>query len=165
MARRSFWNDQMIDLDIANGVESLISLLSGLGTDIATELTLIRTIIRLDVMSTDPVETNQGIQRLAMGIGVVSNEAFAIGTTAVPDSNTSGEHPARGWVYRTAGAIQINISSGAVLSEMWRVDEDIRTKRKIDRGDLFMKFANLNVQGTGNSLTVVGVVRCLLLLP
>ncbi len=162
MPRRTFWNEQILGFTTANGAETLISLLSGLGD--ATEMTLIRTIVRLDVMVDDSAETNSSIQRMSMGIGITSEEAFSIGTTAISDPATASEHPSRGWVYRTSGAVFIsNVAQGGHAP--WRINDDIRTKRKIDRGDLFMKFQNDNLEGATNTLITAGVVRCLLMLP
>ncbi len=161
MPRRTFWNDQVLNIDVASGNSNVISLLSGLGD--TTEFTLIRTIISVDVVPEDLVEANTGgIQRWAAGIGVTSEEAFSIGISAISNPQTATEHPARGWVWRSAGAV-LKIQGVGFPYPMVR--EDIRSKRKIDRGDLFLAFSNEALEGTVFAIKLCGMVRCLLMLP
>jgi len=161
MARRTFWSDTIIFQDKGSNTESILGLLQDLDLQQSTELTLIRTIIELDVLP-DPESIAVSTQKVSLGIMVVSNEAVSIGTTAVPDPEVGGDFPSRGWIYRTSRGVHMDNSIGLPPLAL---QADIRSKRRVDRGDLIIKFTNRPALGTGQNVLFTGIVRCLLLMP
>jgi len=161
MARRTAWVDRIIDNDILTGGQALLSLLGTL-TPIETRAT---TVVRIIVdLKAHPISSppTVGASRTAIGIGVASQDAFAAGVGSVPDPESAADEPPRGWLYRNAQGIY----SGSVeTTDLARFKVDLRTKRKIDNGELYMIVTNTAMFGTTYTVTLVGIVRTLLLLP
>ena len=161
MARRTAWVDTLVDVDLASAGTSLVSLLGTL-TPINTRATTVVRVL-VDIVGVATTETTQGIQRLSIGIGVASQDAFTVGFTAIPSPSTAADEPPRGWVYRASGLVLV----GGDLQQqsLVRHTADIRAKRKVDNGELYLVMTNVALFGTTSPLTIVGLVRTLLLLP
>ena len=120
---------------------------------------MIRTLICLYVLPA-PISTVAGVQSVVIGIGVASQEAFAAGVVA--DPQTDLDFPQGGWVYRCRHAV-IDDSTPGYPTPV--IKEDLRSMRKIHRGELFMTVENLAAEGTTFSIRYVGIVRSLIKLP
>jgi len=128
-------------------------------------LTAIRIVVDLTVYSGSANEDEYEMV-VDFGIGVSSAEAFAVGVTALPDPNTVGDYPPRGWLFvGTKVATQI-IPGGATPGAMWvqRADfkMDLRASRRIDKGVLFAIFRNGDIAGS-KALSITGRIRALCL--
>ena len=158
MPRRTAWTDTVISFLVASGALDLRTLLTGISPVDTSGTTLIRTLIRLD-FSSNTTAGAWGVQGVDFAIGIASQQAFAVGSTAIPDPGVSGDKPPRGWVYRTsAGVAQNGVGSPVIYS----MQADIRGARKIEDGELYIVTRNTAIQGTAMGVNVRGLVRCLL---
>ena len=85
---------------------------------------------------------------IAVAIGVVSQEAFTVGTTALPPPATSSDYS---WLYWAINPIQVfnATPTGGELLSFYRVNFDIRSMRKIKSGEsLTMVFQYADISGT-----------------
>ena len=122
---------------------------------VARRLTVVRTIVSLDIFSTT-VAGVWGVQEIALGIGVISREAFAAGV--FPDPVEANDKPTRGWLWRTHQAVSQNGSGGQVLVH---IEGDFRGARKLDAGVLILIINNTPLQGTAFTVFTRGLVRTL----
>ena len=102
MPSRTVWLDTTINTDLTSGGSSgLTNLMAGMSDEQirTTSLTLLRTIIRLDVAATVH-DAGEGSQRVSLGIGVASSDAAALGVTALPDPENMSDFPPRGRAWR-----------------------------------------------------------------
>ncbi len=93
---------------------------------------------------------------LTLGIGRVSSDAAALGSTAMPDPNDQPEFP---WLYWASRSLRFLItatpSTGQELAGYASVDFDIRTMRKVKAGESIAVVSQyVDVTGTP-SLTLV----------
>ena len=159
MARKADWQDTLVNLTVASGAQSVSSLMAGLTASDSRGLTVTRTIVSLTLLP--PVAVSDGYQGAFVGIGVTSQEAFA--ASIVPDPNNAFDRPPRGWLFRAARTV---IGAAALVPySPQMIEVDIRGKRKLDNGELFLAVNNDAVGGTPFSLTVRGFVRVVFLLP
>jgi len=154
--RMTDWVDTVISLGAGDGAQATASLLTGLAPVNLRGATVIRSIIELDLSSAS-VAGAWGVQRLDFGIGVADQEAHAAGV--LPDPLTSGDKPARGWMYRTSRAVSQNGIGSQVL---FPLRADIRGARKIENGEVYYIFNNNNVFGTAFTVQVMGLIRLLI---
>jgi len=159
MPRMTDWIDTVLALSIPTGGQANLSLITGAAPINMRGVTLIRTIINLNIIS-ETTAGAWGIQQLDMAIGITSQEAFAAGT--LPDPVTSGDKPSRGWIWRDSVGVSQNGVAGGVLV---RVQQDIRGARKIENGELFIVCNSTARQGTTFQSQLFGVIRCLMKLP
>ena len=160
MARTSFWEDTLINFQIASGAQGITNLLVNLNRDERRGLTVIRTLVRLDLLPATP-DAAFGEQALCMGIGVSSEEAFS--AAALPDPNVAGDRPARGWIFRDVYVVKDHTAEDG-SSPIRRVEMDLKSKRKVDSGQLFFAFNNDPIRGTVFDVRVHGLVRMLYLM-
>ena len=156
---RTLWSDTLVAHDVAIGGQTALSLVVDFSTEemrLAT-LTLMRTIIGLDIGYTVH-DSGEGSAMIDMGIGIASQEAFAGGT--LPDPNAAGDFPVRGWVFRARGRVFGFIANDAAVYS-WRLDRDIRARRKLDNGEAFVVWNNTTVEGAGGVVRVTGLIRTL----
>ncbi len=98
-----------------------------------------------------------------VGIGVTSTQAFGVGLTALPDPTGTTTFPPRGWLYvATRHVAQLVTSSTGIINENAIFQFDIRAMRKIDKGILFVRIANTNLN-IGGAMEVTGRIRTLCL--
>ena len=154
--RRTIWIDTLVDITMANSTQVVQSLVGTANVIEHTQWTLIRTLICMDIF-VEPTGTVDGIQGYDIGIGVASQEAFNAGV--VPDPNVAADAPARGWVYRCRRSVQ-NVE-GAIEPIFIHLQEDIRTMRKMDSGELYVVHNNTNLRGSAFDIGVIGIIRCL----
>ncbi len=121
-------------------------------------------ILQVVVKKTSEVEMMQIID---IGIGVSSLEAFNVGVTGLPDPQTQGDYPPRGWLYVSRRVVQQSLPTGGTPTAMWRqaavFNFDLRAMRKIDKGVLFLVGFSTTVDGAASSVRLIGRVRALCL--
>ena len=161
MPRQSEWKDNLFDFNLASGQGNVQSLVANFTEPDKRGMTLIRTIIHIEMFS-NTVAGAYGVQVVSAGIGVASQEAFAIGATAISDPQTESDKPTRGWVWRTQIAVSQN---GTGLDLVRTISRDIRAVRKLENGELFIVFDSDPGVGTAFTMSVRGLVRTLFKLP
>ena len=157
--RATDWIDTLLSFTTATGAQTITSLMTGVAPVNVRRQTLVRTLIELRLYSASVAEA-WGTQIADIGIGITSQEAFAAGVVA--DPNTAGDQPSRGWIYRTRVAVAQNGIGAQVLYE---VRADIRSQRKLDDGECFIILANGVDLGTSFTVKANGLIRQLWLLP
>jgi len=163
MRRNRAWADFNVDTNLAAAGEAVVNLLANATVNLDT-ITVTRIIGRLLVVPSVIANATVSIQRVAMGIGVASTEAFAIGVTAIPSPSDVTDFPARGWLWKQLGIMVNQQDSGTV--EAWHFPElvfDVRAQRKVDKGILFLKLRNDDVIAGTTAVKVIGLIRVLCL--
>ncbi len=158
--RRTSWEDSVLANTIVVGTQTLLSIDGTPSVDTGQGRTLTRVIGDLVFVSTT-VAGAWGVNRMGIGIGGCSREAFTAGV--VPDPLSETEEPPRGWIYRHVAVMSQNGIGTPVVSG--RVQFDIRAQRRLDSGRHFLAFDNEAQFGTTASYRVIGLVRALYLLP
>jgi len=162
--RRRIWKDRVVQASIVVDGEILVRLTGATEPDPVDSkgMTLVRSIGRLSAFAASPGAVN-GSMDLFVGIGLTSEEAFGIGTTAVSSVQVEDENPPSGWLLRTDMVMHDSIDSydhPAVMTE-W----DIRAQRRLMYMVPFLRLETIVVAGSGFTLSICGVVRSLYLLP
>ena len=89
-------------------------------------------------------------------------EAIQASSVSIPFPQEEDEFPSSGWLYRNIVPVLADATPGFPVPI---IDKDIRAQRKLMYGAPWIRFVNLNQQGTPFSVRVDGVIRCLYLLP
>ena len=98
-----------------------------------------------------------------LGIGVTSMQAFAAGANSVPDPSTMTDYPPRGWLYVTRKYVGQSLTDTTGVTSVQAVFSfDVRAMRKIDKGILYLRMANVMIN-VGGAMEVSGRVRVLCL--
>ena len=121
-----------------------------------TGWTLVRTIIGIDVAYVVH-DSGEGSHLFSCGIGIGSREAVSI-SGGVPDAQTPGDYPERGWIFRA----QYRIWGFAADQPQYmtrRVEKDIRAKRKLDNGRAYFTAISTLEEGAASTLAVNGLIR------
>jgi len=155
VTRQVDWQDTQISLEIASGAQGNTRVDGSVTDVVARRLTAIRTIISMDVFSTS-VAGAWGVQECAIGIGVISREAFAAGV--LPDPVEATDKPTRGWLWRTTRAVSQN---GIGTPIIVHIEGDFRGARKLDAGILLLICNNTVLDGTAFTFRLRGLVRTL----
>jgi len=161
--RNRAWIDFNVDSNLAAGAELVSDLLLNATVNLDT-ITVTRIIGRMLCLPSVVANNTVSAQIVSVGIGVSSNEAFNVGTTAIPDPNVANEAPPRGWLWKDRGVLVNQQDSGTV--EAWHFPEfrfDVRAQRKVDRGTLFIKFVNQDLLAGTTAIKIAGLVRVLCL--
>jgi len=166
MPRTPWWVDTLIATQLAAAGISNPNLMGPFITNVIDRrgLTCTRLLIHLAFMTTTE-GGSEGINAIDCGIGVINNDAFVDGS--FPDVNAEEDRPARGWLWRdryiTRETIQgTNLVSPGYFTE---VKADIRSRRRIDSGVLWLSMVNTTLAGSGHATQIAGIVRALMLLP
>jgi len=159
--RKTQWVDTLLDFTIANAGQDIRSLLSTLIGNDTQGMTLVRTIMELNL---GPINWTGafGTQALDVAIGMADQESFLAGT--LPDPSVASESPVLGWVFRTRMGLLNPGSVSAGFERRW-IQMDLRAQRRIDDGELYMIMDNFPGLGTAFSVQVTGIVRTLYKLP
>jgi len=154
---RTFWEDTLINLDVAASAQGAVTLVGSFSNEELrlSSLTLMRTIIGLDCAYVVH-DAGEGSHLVDIAIGVESQEAFAAGVH--PDPNVGTDHPVRGWVFRARGRI-FGFAADQPTIYTWRIDRDLRGRRKLDNGESFLVMNNSTIEGTSASIKLTGLVR------
>ncbi len=158
MARQSFWDDTLLNTDVASGAQ-VGTLLTATPGGQSEGFTLVRTIITLS-FTPSTVLANDGAQAVDLGIGLITKEAQAAGV--FPDSNTNTEQPMGDWVWRTR---EVLTGDNSVMLRRIRVHANIKAGRKLAAGVFVLVANNSPLVGTAFTAKVVGVIRMLILRP
>ena len=156
MARPGFWIDTLLATTTTIGTPKIDSLMTNVSSSQSRRgWTCVRTIIGLDVAVTVH-DAGEGSQRYFIGIGVASQEAFAAGAIADPETVT--DHPTRGWLYR-AGYRIFNFAADQPAVFVRRIEKDIRAKRKLDNGEMYVAQSAVAQEGATTTITTIGFIR------
>ena len=119
------------------------------------QMTLLRTIIGLNVGLTIH-DSGEGSQLVSLGIGIASQEAFAV--NRLSDPRIDSDYPTRGWVWRARYRVfGFAADQPAVFTQ--RIDLDLRSMRRLENGQSFLKIVNEDVEGVSSPITVHGLIR------
>ena len=125
--------------------------------------TVTRLIGQLTLMANDLDAAVTVAQRIDMGIGVASREAFTAGI--VPDPVLSSDYPTLGWLWITSSVVIKVNASGTTEAFLYPVIQfDIGAQRKVDKGVLYFVADNTAIIGGGMSVRLAGRLRSLVLL-
>ena len=159
MARRTAWEDTLIDQDVASSGQNNQQLMNNLVQDERRGLTVVRWIGELSLNSLT-VAGAYGVMKLALGITMLDADAAAAG--AFPDPNQALDKPPRGWVYRTQCGVSQNGVGTPIIT---RCTFDIRAMRRFEGSVAYLIIDNNSSVGTSFTTQVHGYIRCLTLLP
>ena len=162
MARQRSWADTRYGgVDVVAGTDLLTDLLA-VAPRVDT-LTVVRIVAELNIGYTVTTTVADADSIVDIGIGVTAQEAFDAGVTSVPDPEDPSSYPPRGWIYvNTFMVAQLVTTDGGIIDHRATIRFDIRAMRKIDKGVLFLRLSqkNLNVGGV---MDLTGRVRALCL--
>ena len=152
-------------LNIQLGTAASITPINPLGDldpSFVNRSTIVRTIIEVLLYTDGMANSIDGAVNIDIGLGVSSVTAATANVHA--DPSLGAEFPRDGWIFRTRRVVANQQQSGTV--EMWsfaRVHEDIRSQRKLDRGEEFLAINSSVSSGTGFTVRISGIIRTLLL--
>ena len=156
--RHYFWVDTNHALQVASGGKSETSLMTGISsTESRMGMTLIRLLLCWD-LSHLLHDSGEGTQRPAIGIGIASQEAFAAGTLPEPEDDT--EFPMGGWLFKCSFRTY-GFAADAPAAYSRVIERDLRAKRKLNNGELFLTLTNVPDGGTAGTVTLIGITRAL----
>jgi len=153
------WIDTNFNFVVSTGTPVMLTLNAFISTDVArvAQMTLQRTIVGLDLARTVH-DSGEGSERIAVGIGITPQVAFAAGVASVADPLTDADFPTRGWVWRSTYRIWgFAADQPAIFTR--RVDLDLRSQRKLENGESFIAGSLANIEGANSTVSVVGLVR------
>ncbi len=164
MPRHRLWGDRNISVTLVPTVSQQLVLLANLsGGDTKT---LVRLIGRLVAQPNDLVAQVDGSMVVDIGIGVVTDQAFAVAGASMPDPTLAAQQPARGWLYKQQMVVTKEHATGTT-NEFTHIDTlqfDLKAARKVDRGTLFVRFEANNLTGASPfDVRLAGVIRALCL--
>jgi len=160
MPRNPFWEDTFINEDTPSGADDLQTLVGGLSEDERRGMTVVRTLI--DLWLTPTISSGVvGSMTMNLGIGVCNAQAFAAGSASLPSPSINSERPPRGWIWRAGIAIMDDATTVPTHS---RVTADVRSKRKVDAGVLYIHMDAILRTGTPFNVKTTGLIRTLYLM-
>ena len=149
------WIDTRVNSDVAVGGQTFQSLMTGITETRFERMTLLRTIIGLDLARTVH-DSGEGSEVLSVGIGIVSQEAFD--ASAIPEARLNTDYPTRGWVWRAQYRIWgFAADQPAVFTK--RIDLDMRSQRKLDNGASMIVYDLEALEGANSTCRVMGLIR------
>ena len=153
----TIWIDTVFDVDVASGTSRTDSLMTGVSSTQTRfdRMTLLRTIVGLDVARAVH-DSGEGSEKVSLGIGVTSQEAFAAGIVADPE--TASDFPVKGWVWRASYRVYGFAADQPAVFNV-RIDKDLRGNRKLENGEMYMATTVAALEGSNSSTTIVGIVR------
>ena len=159
MARKTWWQDRLIDVTVGAASQSTVDLLLNVSSDESRGLTLTRMILAL-ILYSDTVAGAYGVQSVDLGIGLIDRDAAS--ASAFPDPNSQDDAPPGNWVFRKRCVCAQN---GAGAPVLYSCEVDLRAMRKVQEGQLTLIVNNTSVTGTAFQVHILGSARSLLLLP
>jgi len=146
---------------IVAGTDFIVDLLANAPT--VDTLTAIRIVVDVHVHYIVTTTLADSDSIVDLGIGVASAEAVVAGAAALPDPASDSSYPPRGWLYVATGYVaQILTTDSGITNENAHFKADIRAMRKIDKGTLFVRVAQANLN-TGGAMEMNGRIRVLCL--
>ena len=158
--RGTTWVDTELDVSLASTTGQTQSLMGTIDVDERRGMTVTRIIMCLYLMP-NPVGGVSGVQKLSLGIGSASQEAFLAG--AIPDPEVAVDFPQRGWLYRCTHAVVDGLEASGTTP--LGIREDLHAQRKVDTGEMYLRMRNENAQTTAFAVRVLGTIRMLVKLP
>ena len=156
--RHMFWTDTLLNEQVASNSFSSATLLQDIdATESRMGMTLTRTVMCFDVEHLIR-DSGEGKQMVSMGIGV--SPAVAIIGSNTPQPEVATEFPTRGWVWRCR-YVTHGFAADTPTVYVRNVELDIRSQRKLENGDLFLRIQNSNLSGAAASIGIVGIIRTL----
>ena len=154
----SLWIDTGISLSASDTVQVQVSLMTGVSSTQTRfdRMTLVRTIIGFDLGNLVH-DSGEGSQLVSIGIGIASQEAFAI-AGGLPDPQIDTDFPTRGWVWR-ARYRTFGFAADQPTIFTRRIDLDIRAQRKLENGESYLSMHNADVEGVSSTVRLTGLVR------
>ena len=154
--RQMAWTTKHFDSNIA----SAASVILDVALDHERECTVARVLLDLwyDMQLTQAADTAQVID---VGIGVVTEDAFA--ALAVPDPNSDTDEPMEGWLYLARTNVRFEAASNTYRGG--HLQADLRASRKLGRNTLMMHERNSVSEGAAVTIIRRGIVRVLCWLP
>ena len=164
MARTPYWIDTLVAVQLADAGKTNPDLTGPFDAQQRRGMTVTRMLVHLAFLTTTEGGV-EGIAAIDCGIGVASREAHA--AASLPDPETEEDRPARGWLWRDRYVVRETIQGSNLVSPGYftEVKADIRARRKMDDGVLWLALTNTGLAGTGFSVQIAGIVRVLVLLP
>ena len=163
MRRKTAWDDQLFNQDVATGSRVLLLLVEDVADPEKRGCTLVRMIFGINLLASNPGAVS-GQQKVSMGVMVVSDDAFLAGSAAMPDPTVDAEFPVGGWLFRAQYIVQDETLASGIIAPL-RIEKDIRSQRKLDRASLVFRAENDSMEGSTFSVRMVGLIRCLYKLP
>ena len=153
----------MVGVSLVAGTDVLLDLLES-ATEVSDTLTAARIVGSFTVNYVVTTTIADADSVVDVGIGVTSTQGFGVGGAAgVPDPASETSYPPRGWLYvATKHVAQLVTTDGGIINENAEFNFDLRAMRKLDKGILFMRIAQANIN-VGGAMEVTGRVRTLIL--
>jgi len=157
MPGKMLWIDTLVNADVPNGGQAAQDLTTDFTSEATrlSQMTLMRMIVRLDIAYTVH-DAGEGSQRVGIGFGIESQEAFAAGVH--PDPLTASDFPARGWIYRGAWRV-FGFAADQPAVSIRELNFDIRARRKLENGLSFIVSDNQALEGVASTVRIFGLVR------
>ena len=158
--RKTIWVDTVVVTSVASGAVEEISLLTGISdAEGFTEgWTLIRTLVNLYAI---PAAAGAafGSNLITVGMGQITQDAFV--AAALPELGVQFEEPQAGWVFKNIMVTGVNPTE-----EEWgligHMQMDIRSQRKMGSDpEMYLQMQSTLLDGTGQTLRISGLIRCL----
>jgi len=159
--RRGVWVDTNVDIDIANGNSSELTLIGAYSPEQTHGMTLVRTLFQYSLFDATG-EALDGLQRFYMGVGLAPQEAFVAGVASLPNPQIQGDRPLDGWILKT---VDIAVSGPESAVQVTRRQMDVRASRKVDGGELYIVLRNSLSLGASFTVRCVGLMRMFILRP
>ena len=159
--RQTAWNDELFNVTLGAGLGDEFLIFQDSADSEKRGCTMGRTIIGFDILPADP-GVGSGSQRVSLGIALASDDAFAAGALADPE--TQSDYPVGGWLWRWSGVVR-DETLGVGPMVYPRLDLDLRAMRKLDRTSVYMALKNDNLEGTAFTIRLAGLIRILYKLP
>jgi len=119
------------------------------------QMTLLRTVIGID-LARAVHDSGEGSEKVALGIGIASQAAFAAGSVSDPSLNA--DFPIRGWLWRGQYRVfGFAADQPAVFNQ--RIDKDLRGQRKLENGEPFIVVRVTAMEGVSSTLTMLALIR------
>ena len=158
MARPGFWIDTVLGETLTVNVQQVVSLMTNYDASQSRRgWTLVRTIIGFDIARAVH-DSGEGSHLVSSGIGIAFQEAFGVGQTAIPSPQTPTDFPVRGWIWRAQHRVWGFAADQPTIFTA-RIDKDIRAKRKLDNGEMYVTFMSTLEEGAAATIQVNGLIR------
>ena len=157
MPGRMLWIDTVVSQAVASGGSAFVSLMTGVtaAETRLSQMTLMRTILRMDIAATVH-DSGEGSVIIDYGIGIVNQASFTAAN--VPAPSGAAEFPIRGWIVRSRGRV-FGFAADQPVVYVWAVDQDLRSRRKLENGEAYIRWDSNALEGAGVAVTIVGIIR------
>ena len=163
--RALVWEDTLVDTDLASAASpTVLGLLLGMSDGDKRASTITRVLVRLSFTEA-VLNSGTAVQNVQVGMGIASQEAFALGETAIPDINVAGDRPRLGWYYRDEVVVASSTADTANVIHIATLRADIGAMRWLENGEFYLTMRNGAMIGLAFAVNVKGLIRTLVRLP